>query len=459
MSQTPANPHGVLPLSAKGRRTHESPVSRLMAQALRNPNLINLAAGFVDSLTLPVDEAGAITKRIFADPDRGRAALQYDTTLGLRPLRQAVLDHLEKLEGKPAASMSLTADQIVITTGSQQALYLIADVLVDPGDVVITTNPSYFVFADVLQSVGAQVMSVPMDEQGMDVDAVERLVEKLVQGGRAPKFIYITSFYDNPTGLTLSLPRRRKLLEIVRRFSGERRILIVEDAAYRELRYDGEALPTIKSMDAENLHTVLTQTFSKPFSPGLKVGYTAMPRDLLEAVLVQKGSHDFGSASICQHIAMETLRDGSYARHLELLRRRYRRKRNIMLMALEKHLGGGRGMEAQGGVKWLRPQGGLYVWVTLPPEADASGASALFEACVRRGVLYVPGEYCFHADESGRVPVNHMRLSFGQVPHEQIEEGVARLAEALREVSRRNDHPNVTGADEGRARVAAREGR
>jgi hypothetical protein len=176
MDQPPANSLPSLPLSAKGRRTTAAPVSALMAAALANPDLINLAAGFVDAATLPVQECAAISARIFGDASRGRAALQYDTTLGLRPLREAVLTHLERLEGKSADSMSLSADQIVITTGSQQMLYLIADVLLDPGDIVITANPSYFVFSGVLESLGAKVLAVPMDEQGMDVEAVGGLL-------------------------------------------------------------------------------------------------------------------------------------------------------------------------------------------------------------------------------------------------------------------------------------------
>jgi 2-aminoadipate transaminase len=441
MSQIPPSVSLQLPLSAKGRRTREAPISALMAAALKDSQLINLAVGLVDPATLPVEDCAQIARKIFGDERRGRAALQYDTTLGLRPLRQAVLEHLETLEGRPASSFSISADDILITTGSQQTLYLIADVLVDPGDIVITANPSYFVFAGVLQSLGAHVLTVPMDEQGMDVDAVERLLARLALRGTLPKFIYVTSFYDNPTGLTLSLPRRKRLLELARRFSINQRLLIVEDAAYRELRYDGEGLASIKSLDPDNQYTVLTQTFSKPFSPGLKVGYTAMPRDLLEAVLVQKGSHDFGSASVCQHIALEAMRDGTYAQHVEVLKREYRRKRDAMLSALEKYFGTERGF-----ARWTRPHGGLYVWVTLPEAIDASGGSELFRKCVDRGVLYVPGEYCFQPDEGGHLPKNHLRLSFGQVAYEQIEEGVAKLAGVVTELaqSEPDEHSEVS---------------
>ena len=420
-----------LALSAKALRTEEAPISALITLALGNPDLISFAAGLVDPLTLPGEECLEITRRLFADHGRARKALQYDTTLGLAPLREAALAHIAGLEGVSASAMGLTADDILITTGSQQALYLIADVLLDPGDIVITTNPSYFVFTGTLQSLGAKVLTVPMDEEGMDVDAVETLLAKLDSQGLLPrvKFVYCTSFFDNPTGRSLSLPRRLRLLEVVQQFSRERRIVIVEDAAYRELRYDGEALPSIKSFDASNEYVALTQTFSKPFAPGIKLGYTAMPEALLHPVLQQKGNHDFGSANLSRQIALESWRDGSYVKHLEVLKREYRRKRDAVLAALDSH------MPRSLGLHWTQPRGGLYVWLTLPESIDTSRESAMFQKCLDAGVLYVPGYYCHQPDpETGLVPRHHLRLSFGVVPVEKIDEGIRRLAAVVSEM-------------------------
>jgi 2-aminoadipate transaminase len=395
---------------------------------MANPRIINFAAGLVDPLTLPVDECAEITRKIFADAARGRVALQYDTTIGSADLRRAMLEHMERLEGKPAGAMGLTADDIVITTGSQQALYLIGEVLLDPGDIVIDTNPSYFVYTGALSSFGARVLAVPTDDDGMDVQAVARLLEQVERDGDLDrvKFIYCTSYFQNPTGLTLSRQRREKLLDIARRFSRGHRILILEDAAYRELRYDGDALPSIKSFDAENRYTILAHTFSKPFAPGIKTGYTAMPRDLMDAVLHHKGNHDFGSPNVSQQIALEAMRDGSYAEHVEVLRTAYRAKRDAVLSALEKFI------PSNSGVTWTHPHGGLYVWLTLPEQVDTSRGSAFFNACVEAGVLYVPGAYCFQPDADGRIPVNHLRLSFGQVAPEQIEPGIQRLSSVVR---------------------------
>lgn len=419
-----------LPLSAKARRTADSPINALIAAKLANPDLVNFAAGLVDEETLPVPETAAITARILADERRGQRALQYGTTLGLRPLREALVAHLERLDGRHVGDLGLSADDVLVSTGSQQALYLIADVLLDPGDIVITANPSYFVFTGALQSLGARVLAVPMDDDGMDVSAVDRLLADLKQQGDLPrvKFIYCTSFFDNPTGLSLSAPRRKQLVDIVRRHSADHRILILEDAAYRELRYDGDPLPSIKSFDPDNHYTIITQTFSKPFAPGIKLGYTAMPPDLLDHVLRQKGSHDFGSANLCQEIALEAMTDGTYTSHLATLNTEYRRKRDATLAALKTHLTESKDLH------WTHPDGGLYVWLTLPPHVDTSREAALFNRCVKHGVLYVPGAYNFHPDPAtGKVPNHHMRLCFGQVRMEEIAPGIERLSAAIKE--------------------------
>ena len=416
-----------LPLSSKALRTREQPISFLINEAMRNPRLINLAAGLVDPLTLPVDEVRAITGRLFSDTGRGRTVLQYDTTLGLRELRQRMLKHMEDMEGTGAGSLGITEDNLVLSTGSQQALYLIGDALVDPGDIVIAANPSYFVYTGTLSSLGAQVETVPMDDGGMDVDAVERLLAELQQTGRLHrvKFVYVTSYFDNPTGLSLAHDRRPRLLEIVKKYSTHHRILILEDAAYRELNYDGVPYRSIKSYDPENRFTVISHTFSKPFAPGLKLGYSAMPDDLLHAVLQQKGNHDFGSANLTQHVALEAMRDGSYDEHVKVLQAAYRAKRDATIAALKQV------MPQADGLHWTYPHGGLYVWVTLPERCDTARGGAMFKAAIDEGVLYVPGDYCFQPDRQGRVPRNHLRLSFGQVAPDQIAPGIRRLANVV----------------------------
>ncbi len=416
--------------SAKARRTAEQPISYLIAVAKSNPNLISFAAGLVDPLTLPTEETLAITQRILSDPSRARDALQYGTTVGDKPLRDAILKHIEELEGKPAASMSLTADSIVATTGSQQALYILADILLDPGDIVIIESPSYFVYTGALSSFGARIIGVPMDRDGMVVEELDKLLHRLENRGDLSrvKAVYCQSYYQNPTGITISLERRKKLVEVVKKYSVAHRILIVEDAAYRELQYEGDPLPSIKSFDPDNTLVASCYTFDKPFAAGIKTGYAILPKDVAYHLTEQKGNHDFGSAHLCQMIAQETLTDGSYKKHLSVIHDGYRKKRDAMLAAMDEY------MPRDPQVSWTRPSGGLYVWLSLPRHVNTSRTGGMFDKCLKEGVMYVPGEYCFQPDEQGHLPQNQMRLCYAVTPIEQIEPGIRKLAAIVKEM-------------------------
>lgn len=414
-------------LSAKARRTGEQPISRLMYEAVTRPEVISLAAGLVDHESLPTDAVRECIETVLAADASGRAALQYGTTPGLAELREAMLAHLEGLDGLTRDDWRVTPDHVVVTTGSQQGLYLVTDALVDPGDIVITSAPSYFVYTHALASFGADVRTVPMDAGGMCVDALETLLAMLAATGELDrlKLIYCVSYFQNPTGISLAADRRARLVEMVQRYSRSHRIALVEDAAYRELRYDGADAPSLKSFDRDNDFVVLAATFSKPFSPGLKTGVLVLPDGLVAPVLWQKGNHDFGSQNFVQHVLLEALRSGAYERHVAQLRETYAAKRDVMLAALEAHLG------ELPQVSWVRPGGGLYVWLTLPRGQDAGPDSALWQRCLDEGVMYVPGVYCYSPGEDGAAPTNEIRLSFGVASTEQITEGIRRLGVAL----------------------------
>jgi 2-aminoadipate transaminase len=326
--------------------------------------------------------------------------------------------------------MNLSVDNCIVTTGSQQGLYILSDILLNPGDLVITCAPSYFVYTGTLASFGADVRTVPIDENGMRTDLLADLLEHLDHEGQITrlKIIYVVSYYQNPSGLSISAERRKAMVELVRRYSRKNRILIIEDSAYRELRYDGPALPSIKSFDPDNQHVALAMTFSKSFSAGLKTGYLFVPEDLVDPILQQKGNHDFGSNNLSQQLIHRALVGGVYQEHVENVRQAYRPKRDAMLEALEEHLRP-LGTDAH----WIRPAGGLYVWLTLPEGFDTRRGGELFERCIRKGVLYVPGDYCFAPQADRPTPKNHMRLSFGVVDIPSIREGIRRLAEAVLE--------------------------
>jgi 2-aminoadipate transaminase len=306
-------------------------------------------------------------------------------------------------------------------------LYILSDLLIDPGDIVIASAPTYYVYAGTLTSMGAEVLSVPMDEQGMRTDLLEELLVDLDRKGRIErvKIIYEVTYYQNPSGLTLSTERRQHLVELARRFSRKHRILIIDDAAYREMRFDGPTWPGLKRFDPENRFVATCMTFSKSLSAGLKTGYAFLPDDLVDPFLQQKGNHDFGSCNFAQHVIHRAMRDGVYQRHVEKVREAYRGKRDATLEALQEYLG-----DLAGQVAWARPNGGMYVWLSLPECINTGRSHFLFRRCVQKGVLYVPGEYCY---ASSPVPTNKIRLSYGVQGPASIREGVKRLAEAVRE--------------------------
>jgi len=419
--------------SNKARRTGEQPISYLIAVAKANPGLISFAAGLVDPLTLPGVETAEIAQRLLGDEKRSRDVLQYGTTNGLAPLRAEVVKHLEKLDNLPAAAMNISADSVVLTTGSQQALYILADILIDPGDIVLVEAPSYFVYAGALQSFGARMIGVPMDRDGMVVEEIDRILNRLAEHGELArvKAVYCQSYFQNPTGLTLSLERRKRLVEIVRKHSSRQRIVIIEDAAYRELSFTDTGLPSIKSFDGDNSTVVSCYTFDKPYAAGLKAGYVVAPPELARALVDQKGNHDFGSSHLCQHIVYEALIGGVYAKHVAKLRESYKAKADVMLAALNEFLPIGFAGTRPGSIQWTIPGGGLYTWLSLPIGVDTSRVGKLFERSLAEGVLYVPGEYCFSDAEGTGVPQNHMRLCYATTPIEQIRPGVEKLARAI----------------------------
>lgn len=421
-------------LSRRARQTAEQPISFLMEQAVSNPDIISLAAGLVDQQSLPVEETLATVTDLLTDHEAARCALQYGTTQGYERLRELAVEHLERLEGSSAHQMGLSPGRVVITTGSQQLLQLVSDVLLDPGDIVLLGAPDYFVYMSTLASLGARVVAVPLDENGLVPQA---LVEKLAELERCGmlervKLVYCASYYQNPTGVSLAAERRAALLQIVEQWSSAGRIFLLEDAAYRELYYGEKSPPSIRSYDTRGQTVILTQTFSKPYAPGLKIGYSVLPDELLDAVLSQKGSHDFGSANFNQHVLAAVMESGRYEDHVAKLRTAYRTKRTAMLESLDREF-------SRLGIPafWTRPGGGLYVWLALPKTLDTTRTGELFRRSVQQGVLYVPGEYCFPAewDESdpGQLggPRHTMRLSFGVQSIAGIRQGVARLAAAV----------------------------
>ena len=419
------------PLSAKAQRTGPPPISWLMSRALEAPDLISLAVGFVDQETLPTRAVLACCRTILRDEPRGRAALQYGTTIGLPAFRESILRLLAE-DGLTPEDHGVTPDHVVVTTGSQSLLYLVTDVLVDPGDVVIIGDPSYFVYMGILEGVGADVRGVTVDEDGMSIADLRRVIRQLRKQGKLDrlKLLYVVSYFQNPSGATLSAKKRRELFGLVQGLRDEAPVYVLEDGAYRELRYVGRRIPPIKALDTRNEIVAYAGTFCKSFSAGLKTGYGVLPDALLGPVLHQKGNLDFGSPHFNQCVIDEAIRSGKYSRHVRAVRRGYKAKLRVMLDALEEFM--------PDGVTWVIPKGGLYIWAAMPESVDTGMDGELFQRAVDKGVLYVPGEFCYYPEPGRAKPRNRMRLSFGVDTPDNLREGIRRLAEAVGETRRRD---------------------
>ena len=400
-----------------------------MQQAVENPDVISLAAGLVDPSTLPVRETMQAAQALLSEDKTARDALQYGTTAGAEHLRGLLLQHFANLEGLPSSDLGISPDQIVVTTGSQQLLSLVCEILLDPGDICIVAGPTYFVFCGNLAGVHAESVTIPIDNHGMQTDLLEAALAKLEAQGQLErvKLIYVVSYYDNPAGTCLSEQRRREVVQLAQQYSKTHRILVLEDAAYRELRYDGPALPSIWSFDESRESVIYTQTFSKSFSPGLRVGFGVLPQELVKPIHNRKGNEDFGSANFNQHLIATVIEQGLYESHLNEVCDSYRIKRDAMLSAAFEFY------SDLPGVSWIRPDGGLYVWMSLPESIPTGFDSELFRTAVENGVMYVPGELCYAGTE-GSSPRYQLRLSYGVATPDKIRLGMERLATAVRAV-------------------------
>jgi 2-aminoadipate transaminase len=445
-------------LSALGQRTTEPPISWLMHAALSRPNLISLAAGFTDNASLPVAEARAALDRVLRSPRTGRAALQYGFTAGAPKLRELTTAYLWKLDAQSSSSSfspssleqksrtSLRADastrqartkdedavysptRLLITSGSQQLLYMTAEALCDEGDIVLVEDPTYFVFLGILQSRGLRARGVRLERDGLNLAQLERVLQSLRRRGELPrvKMLYCVSYFQNPTGVTTSLDKKRGILRLLKQFApaAGHPIYLLEDAAYRELRFAGQDVPSALAVRGAADRVIYAGTFSKPFATGARVGYGLLPEPVFSAVKHIKGNHDFGTANLLQHLFARVLASGIYRRHVRRLQKRYAHKAQVMKQAIAKHF--------PAAVEWWEPEGGLYFWARLPRRLAAGVKSKVFPAALQNDVLYVPGEICYANDPARRKPAHEMRISFGNASEADIREGIRRLGAVLR---------------------------
>jgi 2-aminoadipate transaminase len=434
-------------LSQMGRRTAPPPISWLMHAALSRPKLISLAAGFTDNLTLPVEISRQMLHRVLRSPKTGQPALQYGVTAGETNLRELTAAHLRKLDFQASAAMKRRSDgvmkpvshqpinpsihspsRVLITGGSQQLLYMTMEALCDEGDIVLVEDPTYFVFLSILQSRGLCASSIQLERDGLDLAHLEAVLQRLKKSGqlRRVKALYLVSYFQNPTGVTTSFGEKRGILKLLKQFESAagHPIYLIEDAAYRELRFRGPDTPSALMAPGALGRVIYAGTYSKPYAPGVRVGFGILPEPLFTAVQRIKGNHDFGTANLLQQLLAGALATGSYDRHVAKIEKRYGQKARVMKQAIAEHF--------PSNVEIWESGGGLYFWARLPEHISTGVKSKVFQAALKNDVLYVPGELCYANDPSRKKPDHEMRLSFGSASEKNIREGIKRLGAVLR---------------------------
>jgi 2-aminoadipate transaminase len=372
---------------------------RAIFELLKDPRIISFAGGNPAPECFPSEDVAEIAASLIRQ--YGDRILQYGGTPGIDKLKETVISM--------AASRGIkaTPDQVIITSGSTQGIGLAAKTLLNPGDAILTESPSFIGALQTFLCYEADVIGVEMDGQGMIVDALEEKIKR-----HRPKFIYTIPTFQNPTGRTLPAQRRRCMLEVCQKHG----VLILEDDPYRDLRYSGEEAPTIKSMDED--HTVIhLMSFSKIISPGLRVGAAIADPRIIGKYNVAKQGEDLHTSNLSQEIVDAYMRSGKAEPHILKIRENYRAKRDAMLAKLESF---------PKGVSYTRPDGGLFIWASLPDGVDAE---VLFKKCVDMGVAFVPGTHFY--PEGGHK--NTMRLNFSMPSPEQIDKGMDILKKAIEE--------------------------
>jgi 2-aminoadipate transaminase len=392
-------------LFARRTQAMKSSAMRDLMAVTARPDIISLAGGLPDTSTFPAEDFAALMARVAVDASA--KALQYGPTEGLDELKRCIAQVMA------AEDMEVEPEDLLVTTGGQQVIDLVCKTLLDPGDVVVAEAPTYPGAVPVFVSYQADVVQIEMDEHGMRTDVLRSELERLDREGRVPKFIYTVPSFQNPAGVTLALERRRELVRIAH----ERELLVLEDNPYGLLRYEGQALPTLYSLDGGEF-VIYLGTFSKILSPGLRLGWTAAPRPVLEKLNLGKGGADLCSSTLSQQFVVTYFAERDWRQYLRSLVDLYRRRRDAMLEALAEHLP----PEAS----WTRPGGGLFIWARLPEYLDTTD---LLARALREHVAFVPGRAAYLDGRGG----TEMRLNFSGVSDADIREGVRRIGKVVRE--------------------------
>ncbi len=387
-----------------------SSAMREMMALTERPDVISLAGGLPDTSTFPPELYAELMAHVAADSTA--RALQYGPTEGMVATMECIVQVMAE-EGT-----AVSTEEMIVTTGGQQVIDLVCKTLIDPGDVIVAEAPTYPGAVPTFGAYQADVVQIEMDHNGMPIDALEETLDRLQAEGRRPKFIYTIPNFQNPGGVTMSLERRRRLVEVAR----ERELLVLEDNPYGLLRYEGVPLPTLYSLDAANAgrggrsdYVIYLGTFSKILSPGIRLGWAVAPRPVLEKLNLGKQGTDLCSSPVTQLFVARYFSEHDWRGYLGELKDLYRCRRDAMLEALDEHFG-----ERAG---WTVPQGGLFIWATLHEGVDTTNLLARAE-----GVAFVPGRAAYMDERRG---ASSMRLNFAGLPEQEIREGIRRIGKVM----------------------------
>lgn len=390
------------------QRISSSTIRELLKFA-EDPDIISFGGGMPAPEVFPIEKIAEACQYVLHN--LSATALQYGSTEGYLPLREMIVRHSERFD------LHVRPDNILITSGSQQALDLLGKIFINHGDRILVESPTYLGALQAWNAYGAEYVVVASDEHGMLPDSLE---EKLRTG---PKFMYLLPNFQNPTGVTISLERRIKIIELADRYG----VPIIEDDPYGQLRFEGENIPSITVLDNEirpasektsySGNVIYLSTFSKILAPGLRLGWITAPPEVIRKLVQAKQGADLHTATFNQVVAYEVGKGGFIDQHVKLIRKVYLERRNVMLDALEEFM--------PVGVKWTHPEGGLFLWATLPEEMDAT---KILKPAIEEKVAFVPGE-SFHPNGGGK---NTMRLNFSMPTPERITIGMERLGRVIK---------------------------
>ena len=390
-------------ISVASRGMKKSAIRELL-KLTKDPEIISFAGGLPAPETFPIEELVEITNEVLRED--GEKALQYGATEGDDRLRELIVELYKKM------GFDITLENVMITTASQQGLDLLAKVFIDRGDKVLVGLPSYLGGLQAFKAYGAELLGIEFDENGMRSDDLEAKLVELKAANDLPKFIYIIPDFQNPAGVTMPEKRRKEIIDIARKYD----VLIIEDSPYKEIRFEGEHQESLYALEG-NGQVINFGTFSKIFVPGFRIGWIIAHPEIIDKFVKAKQATDLCTSPFVQKIAAKYMEKGYFETNLKRTIQLYKEKKDIMMKAFEKYM--------PEGVTWTKPEGGLFLFITLPEYMDSE---ILFRKAIEKKVAFVVG-HAFYCNGKGR---NTMRINFSYVPKELNEIGVKRLAEVIK---------------------------